>query len=310
MKKIVIVFATLVLAAGCATQQALFHDAIQDRDFTTVRAFLSRGIALDKTHNSRLPLQEAIVFEDIDMLKLLLGSGANVNAKTTCGDTALHTACFMGKENVVKMLLAKGAEVNVHGEYGSTPLHEACASGNLRVVMQLLVAGAERDTEDKFGRKPIAYAAQWNRDEVGSFLGKPNKKLPQDDEIELIGIAFLRDHLRTADKTIPIFVSFNGRDPKDDTMKEITAEGWTIRKASSIPPIEDRDLHVPDLSDAKTGKRGTLLSVEIEEWNGDFEAKASFSTYRGPLSAFGYSATVKKQYGEWFIYHSGLQWCS
>ena len=49
---------------------------------------------------------------DVEWVKLLLNAGAQVNAKTPTGWTALHAAAAKGKPDVVQALLAAGAVVN------------------------------------------------------------------------------------------------------------------------------------------------------------------------------------------------------
>lgn len=67
------------------------------------------------------PLQAA-AFQpsDIEVLKLLLDAGANVNTTGGPFGSALQAAALSGKPNVVRILLEKGASVNhAEGEYGT-----------------------------------------------------------------------------------------------------------------------------------------------------------------------------------------------
>ena len=55
-------------------------------------------------------------------IKLLLASGADVNARNNLKSTALILAAQMGDPATVKLLLEKGAEVEVRDEWGYTAL--------------------------------------------------------------------------------------------------------------------------------------------------------------------------------------------
>lgn len=55
-------------------------------------------------------------------LKLLLNNTTSVY-ETNCSTTALHTACKNGNLDAVRLLLKSGAPVNARDESGATPLH-------------------------------------------------------------------------------------------------------------------------------------------------------------------------------------------
>jgi hypothetical protein len=57
-----------------------------------------------------------------DAVKLLLESGANPNAVSPKGDTALHIAARDGRLDVLRELVAGGADANVPNAAGQTPL--------------------------------------------------------------------------------------------------------------------------------------------------------------------------------------------
>ena len=69
--------------------------------------------------------------------------GAEVNAKTKDGQTALMYASIKGDPKVVEMLLAKGAEVNVKDNIGKTALILANRMNHPGVRELLIRAGAK-----------------------------------------------------------------------------------------------------------------------------------------------------------------------
>jgi ankyrin repeat protein len=72
--------------------------------------------------------------------QLLLAKGANVNVRSEDGRTALHVAAMSGETAIVKRLLDAGASVNFNG--GDSPLVLAAATGNVELVQMLIEAGA------------------------------------------------------------------------------------------------------------------------------------------------------------------------
>jgi hypothetical protein len=81
---------------------------------------------------------------DVPKLKELLDKGADVNAKTQYGATALAYACDKGHIEVVKLLLERGANVNVKDTfYGEVPLGWALQKNNVEIVKLLIEKGAQ-----------------------------------------------------------------------------------------------------------------------------------------------------------------------
>ncbi|MBX3279184.1 MAG: ankyrin repeat domain-containing protein [Acidobacteria bacterium] len=81
---------------------------------------------------------------DAAAVKALLDKGADVNAKTRYGATALSFAADRGSVEVVKLLLERGAEVNVRDTfYSATPLTWAASKNHPEVTRMLLEKGAQ-----------------------------------------------------------------------------------------------------------------------------------------------------------------------
>jgi ankyrin repeat protein len=72
-----------------------------------------------------------------DMVQLLLGKGAAVDAADEDGWTALHCAALNGHEATVRLLLEKGAAVDAADEGGWTALRWAARNGHEAIVQML-----------------------------------------------------------------------------------------------------------------------------------------------------------------------------
>ena len=86
----------------------------------------------------------------------LLAAGADVTARTTTGQTALHGAAASNDDPaVVEALLAAGADLAARDTEGRTALHLAASrSDNPAVVEALLAAGADATARDGEGQTP------------------------------------------------------------------------------------------------------------------------------------------------------------
>ena len=82
------------------------------------------------------------------MVLMLLEHGAEVDAENlappqfgTGRDTPLHEACAYNRPDVVRILVGHGADVNKKNDIGNTPL--SLGTGDLDIMSVLLEAGAE-----------------------------------------------------------------------------------------------------------------------------------------------------------------------
>ncbi len=81
---------------------------------------------------------------DAKIVETLLTEGADVNAKTSYGQTALWFAAGKGHQEAVKVLVNHKANVNAKDTfYGTSPLTQALAGNHAEVVKALLDAGTE-----------------------------------------------------------------------------------------------------------------------------------------------------------------------
>lgn len=89
----------------------------------------------------KLYLHQAVLQCDLTCLKALLRAGADVNAASNEGQTALHIAAQQGHHRIVKQLLAAGAAVGRGNRHAAAPLHAGAGAGHEVVVKVLLAAG-------------------------------------------------------------------------------------------------------------------------------------------------------------------------
>ena len=81
------------------------------------------------------PLHTAILMERLEIVQLLLDRGANTNATTKRGSTALFLACREGANmELVRRLLAAGVDVDFRDEIQRTILHYAASRGSIEVL--------------------------------------------------------------------------------------------------------------------------------------------------------------------------------
>ena len=122
-------------------------------------------------------LFKAIDNKDVNAARAALDRGAPVNAVAknifNIGNiTPLSHAVTKGQVEIVKLLLERGADVNyIHSLGGGTCLTDAAMNGSASIVSLLLDHGAKVDIKDEtMGYTPLMYAASGGRDEVVKLL--------------------------------------------------------------------------------------------------------------------------------------------
>ena len=97
----------------------------------------------------------------VELCKLFIDRGADVNVVDKDGCTPLHTACRTQTEFTVelcKLFIDRGADVNVVDKYGWTPVHIACRTQTeftVELCKLLIDSGADVNTVDKHGFTPL-----------------------------------------------------------------------------------------------------------------------------------------------------------
>lgn len=137
------------------------HEAAKAGDTAQVKSILkdTPGAMTQPDSNGITALHHAAFKGRLDVVKLLIGAGADVNAEDNSGGTPLHAAVIGGHADVAGFLIASGANIEAKEADGWTPLYTAAYTGRKELVMLLLAKGADPLAKDFGGRTPV-YAAQ------------------------------------------------------------------------------------------------------------------------------------------------------
>jgi len=88
----------------------------------------------------------------IEMVKLLIESGADVNLSGTLGTPLMNAVTNVWNLDIVKMLIDAGADLNTTDKNGKTALFYAYASGNDDAVNLMIEKGADTSIKDIEGK--------------------------------------------------------------------------------------------------------------------------------------------------------------
>lgn len=128
----------------------LLHDALYGRNPSIVRRLLQAGLQLDARERDmlgRTQLMLASGMGDEQLVRKLLDEGADVNALSSMGESALTFATAYGRRRIISMLRAAGARCEPlrPGEDGMTMLMYAARGGVMEILEESLAAGVYVD---------------------------------------------------------------------------------------------------------------------------------------------------------------------
>lgn len=114
--------ATPAQRSGAPDQPPSIWRASAEGDAELAARLLDEGASLDAPDPvfGVTPLSYATLFGHAEIVRLLLGRGADARADNRDGGTALHTAAFLGRSEIARMLLDAGADPTVKNERGET----------------------------------------------------------------------------------------------------------------------------------------------------------------------------------------------
>jgi hypothetical protein len=125
--------------------------------------------------NSEKPLKgdlfTAIRLGNIDAVTSMTGANPSLVEKRRKGRISpLYWAVMWGQIDIVKLLIAKGADVNAKDEYGGTPLHQAAWHGFADIADLLISKGGNVNATNVLGASPLKLAQQLRQTNVVQIL--------------------------------------------------------------------------------------------------------------------------------------------
>ncbi|MBN2171693.1 MAG: ankyrin repeat domain-containing protein [Candidatus Krumholzibacteriota bacterium] len=147
------------------------HAAVYAGQLEIARLLLDKGADIDAGDaDNSTPLGCAAVSRQREMAALLIERGADINRRDNKGDCPLSFAVSAGDTAIVGMLLSAGADHYFRGADGRTLLHLAAASGMRGLVERMLERGEPVDAATAHGMTPLTFAARGGRVEIAELL--------------------------------------------------------------------------------------------------------------------------------------------
>ncbi|KAF3016531.1 hypothetical protein E8E14_011820 [Neopestalotiopsis sp. 37M] len=157
-----------VIPLGEAHNEA-FITAVGKGSIEITRLLLERGVDVNfRNEFGQTALSEAIQNHHTAILELLLEKGADVNIPEHDDYTHLTSAVIRDRMGVAKLLIANGADLNFRNETGQTALHYAARGHRVRLERQPYIT-----LHNETGETALHYSARvWNTDMVKMLILK------------------------------------------------------------------------------------------------------------------------------------------
>jgi len=148
-----------------------FDIACNIRNLDIVHRLIKEGADINIVGNS--PLMIAAERGDLELVNFLIDAGMKINDSSTtwmnCSDNPLYFACKGRNVEILKIFLKSGLDVNICDNYESTLLFFAIKFGNLEIVRTLFEAGSVT-FDPNTGKDAATFAKELGQIEIGEYL--------------------------------------------------------------------------------------------------------------------------------------------
>jgi len=156
------------------------HIACRNAHPEVVKLLVKNGAEVDATADDEAtPLFQTVATTDrmeerLEIIRFLFKEGAAWNSMRNDGSTPFHTACCGGNVDVVRIFLDQGLDIEAKDRDGDSPLVNACYNmngENLEVVQELVSRGADWSYKSPdTGMTPFDAACDNGYDRIREYL--------------------------------------------------------------------------------------------------------------------------------------------
>lgn len=140
-----------------------------------MRLFISRGANINRANcNGETAIILAAWRGQLAAVKWLVDRGARINAPPRQW-SPLHYAVFAGHRPVVDYLMEQGADINALSTNGSSGLMMAIYEGHEELARMLIEKGAERSFRNDWGDGALEWAMRYNQLGIARMITNPEE---------------------------------------------------------------------------------------------------------------------------------------
>lgn len=173
-----------VLLCSCqprGNDGSAFHTACANGDTAEMKSILEKGFEIDQIREGQTGLMVASGRGNIEVVRLVIREGADVNRQGSQQQTALILASAFGHVEVARVLLQNGADFR-STDTGLTPLMMASAEGHDELVKLLIATGDDVNAVQPDGWTPLMHAAARNQPSTVGILIQSGSDMDAENE--------------------------------------------------------------------------------------------------------------------------------
>jgi ankyrin repeat protein len=187
------IIAIFFIISGCASTTPLIK-ASKEGDSLAVQKLIDGGANINEPDSRGYnALFYAVEYGQLEVMKTLISKGANLESKDLLGNTPLVFAAYYGYNspnaaNIIKLLIKSGADINAKSPYGETILDLALSSAQGDIVDDLIRVRNINLWTPEAGKARIFFICGDLYDHISVTVGKQTKLLNQHSNS---GVAFI-----------------------------------------------------------------------------------------------------------------------
>jgi ankyrin repeat protein len=243
--------------------------AIAKEDVESVKRIAFQIKNMDSVKNwVGTPLHNAAYGRSLEIIKILVENGADINAKNEEGGTPFHFAAYTASMEIIKYFVEeKKVNINQADKEGKKPIHYSAFKGSVPAVKYLVDHGANANAKDFDSATPLHKAASCGSLALVKYLvesqGADVNAIEKRHGFTPIHWAAWSKSLDMVKYLIGSGSNLNLRDYRGDTILHIAAYSGAIDVVRYL--VEER--HVK--TDVMNYNKHSPIDVAVEKQNGD-----------------------------------------
>lgn len=134
---------------------------------------MTNSMNIDMTNNEidEFGNTDLMLTADIEVVKMLVGKGCDMNVKNESFNTALILSSSYINDNISLFLIESGCDVNVQNNEGKTALMMFTERCSVNVVKALIARGCDVNMKDNYGKTAKIICLETRKDPMAALEG-------------------------------------------------------------------------------------------------------------------------------------------